>query len=242
MTGQEPMMRVDGLEAGYGEVTVLWGVDMEIERGAVTAILGPNGAGKTTLMRCISGLSRPKKGRITFDGADVTTLSPHHRVKLGIVLVPEGRRLFPDMTVHENLLMGAHSSAEARAKMYENLEMVYNLFPVLKARRRQLAGTMSGGEQQMLAIARGLMARPKLLLLDEPSAGLAPKIVLQIFDLVKLLNKEYGITIALTEQHVENALRMADAAYVMENGRVTLSGSGKELLSNPKVKESYLGL
>ncbi|MGB9728259.1 MAG: ABC transporter ATP-binding protein [Thermoprotei archaeon] len=235
------MLSVENLEAGYGEVTVLWGINLTVEKGTITAILGSNGAGKTTLIRCISGLHKLKKGKIIYEQTDITYLPPHDRVKLGLILVPEGRRLFPEMSVYENLLMGAYTK-EARKHINETLSIVYELFPILKEREKQLAGTLSGGEQQMLAIARGLMGRPKLLMLDEPSAGLAPKIVLQIVDLIQKLNKEYGITIILVEQHVENALKIADKAYIIENGRIALSGSGKELLINPKVKESYLGI
>ncbi len=235
------MLEVKNLRAGYGEITILWDINLRVDKGTITAILGSNGMGKTTLLKCIAGLQKIISGDIIFEGKSIINVPSHKRVELGLSLIPEGRRIFPEMNVYENLLMGAYTK-EARKHISESFEIVYNLFPILKERRNQLAGTLSGGEQQMLAIARGLMSRPKLLMLDEPSAGLAPKIVLQIMDLIQKLNKEYNITIMLVEQHVENALKIADTAYIIENGRITLTGSGKELLANPKVKESYLGI
>jgi branched-chain amino acid transport system ATP-binding protein len=235
------MLEVRNLRAGYGEIIVLWDINLKVDKGTITAVLGSNGMGKTTLLKCITGLQKITSGDIILDGKNITHVPPHKRVELGLSLIPEGRRVFPEMSVYENLLMGAYTK-EARKHISESLEIVYSLFPVLKERRNQLGGTLSGGEQQMLAIARGLMSRPKLLMLDEPSAGLAPKIVLQIMDLIQKLNREYDITIMLVEQHVENALRIADLAYIIENGRITLNGNGRELLTNPKIKESYLGI
>lgn len=235
------MLKVRNLRSGYGEVTILWDVSIEVERGSVTAVLGSNGMGKSTLLKCIAGMQEAMSGKIFFDDHDITKLPPHKRVRLGISLIPEGRRVFPEMTVYENLLMGAYIR-ESRRNLRDSLESVFNLFPILKDRRKQLAGTLSGGEQQMLAIARGLMSKPKLLMLDEPSLGLAPKIVYQIMDLIKELNEKHEITILLVEQHVEQALKIADKAYIIERGSITLSGSGEELLENPKIRESYLGI
>jgi branched-chain amino acid transport system ATP-binding protein len=235
------MLEVKNLKAGYGEIIILWDINLKVDKGTITAVLGSNGMGKTTLLKCITGLQKIISGDIILDGKNITHVPSYKRVELGLSLVPEGRRIFPEMSVYENLLMGAYTK-EARKHVSESLEIAYSLFPILRERKNQLAGTLSGGEQQMLAIARGLMSRPKLLMLDEPSAGLAPKIVLQIMDLIQKLNKEYDITIMLVEQHVENALKIADLAYIIENGRITLSGNGKELLTNPKVKESYLGI
>ncbi|MCC6019413.1 MAG: ABC transporter ATP-binding protein [Candidatus Verstraetearchaeota archaeon] len=235
------MLKVRNLRSGYGEVTILWDVSIDVEKGSITAVLGSNGMGKSTLLKCIAGIQKVKSGKIFFNNSDITDLPPHRRVGMGISLIPEGRRIFPDMTVYENLLIGAYIK-EYRKYIKDSLEFIYDLFPILRERRNQLAGTLSGGEQQMLSIARGLMSRPKLLMLDEPSLGLAPRIVFQIMDLIKKLNREYGITILLVEQHVEQALKICDKAYIIERGNITLSGSGEELLRNPKVRESYLGI
>ena len=235
------MLKVRNLRSGYGEVTILWDVSIDVEKGSITAVLGSNGMGKSTLLKCIAGIQKVKSGKIFFNNSDITDLPPHRRVGMGISLIPEGRRIFPDMTVYENLLIGAYIK-EYRKYIKDSLEFIYDLFPILRERRNQLAGTLSGGEQQMLSIARGLMSRPKLLMLDEPSLGLAPRIVFQIMDLIKKLNREYGITILLVEQHVEQALKICDKAYIIERGNITLSGSGEELLRNPKVRESYLGV
>lgn len=235
------MLKVRNLRSGYGEVTILWDVSIDVEKGSITAVLGSNGMGKSTLLKCIAGIQKVKSGKIFFNNSDITDLPPHRRVGMGISLIPEGRRIFPDMTVYENLLIGAYIK-EYRKYIKDSLEFIYDLFPILRERRNQLAGTLSGGEQQMLSIARGLMSRPKLLMLDEPSLGLAPRIVFQIMDLIKKLNREYGITILLVEQHVEQALKICDKAYIIERGNITLSGSGEELLRNPKIRESYLGI
>ena len=232
------MLSVENLEAGYGDVQVLWGISLHVEEREIVALLGSNGAGKTTTLRTISGLLKPMSGRITFDGVDITGRPAHEIVRLGISMVPEGRRLFPKMTVYENLRMGAYL---AKGDVRDRLETVYSLFPILRERRNQLAGTLSGGEQQMLAIARGLMSSPKLLMLDEPSLGLAPKIVQEVLSAVRQIREE-GVTILLVEQNVQQALSIADRGYVIETGRIVLEGSGKELLQNDHVRTAYLGL
>jgi len=232
------MLSVEGLEAGYGDVQVLWGVSLRVERGEVVALLGSNGAGKTTTLRAISGLLRPTSGRITFDGVDITGKPAHEIVRLGVSMVPEGRRLFPKMTVYENLRMGAYLVG---GDVRDRFEMVYSLFPILRERRDQLAGTLSGGEQQMLAIGRGLMSSPRLLMLDEPSLGLAPKIVHEVLRAVQQIREE-GVTVLLVEQNVQQALSIADRGYVIETGRIVLEGTGGELLENEHVKTAYLGL
>ncbi len=235
------VLEVEGLESGYGEAQVLFGVTFSVEKGTITALLGSNGAGKSTTLWTIMGVVPTWKGTVKLMGEDITGLPTHKRVAKGLILVPEGRRLWPQLTVYENLLLGA-STPRAMEKFEENLEMVYNLFPRLKERRNQLAGTLSGGEQQMLAIARGLMGEPEILMLDEPSLGLAPKLVQDIADVLKRLRDEEGKTILLVEQNVHISLKIADYAYVIENGRVVLSGSARELEENPKLKEAYLGL
>ena len=232
------MLSVENLEAGYGDVQVLWGVSLRVEKGEIVALLGSNGAGKTTTLKAISGLLKPKSGKIAFDGVEITGKPPHEVVRLGISLVPEGRRLFPKMTVYENLRMGAYLVS---GDVSDRLETVYSLFPILKERRNQLAGTLSGGEQQMLAIARGLMSSPRLLMLDEPSLGLAPKIVQEVLRAVNQIRDE-GVTVLLVEQNVQQALSIADRGYVIETGRIVLEGTGRELLENEHVKTAYLGL
>lgn len=235
------MLKVEKINVFYEDLQVLWDVSFEVEKGSVTSIIGSNGAGKTTILRTVSGLVKPKSGTIKFlDGVRLDRLPPHKIAELGVAHVPEGRHLFTDMTVRENLEMGAYT-IEARKKRDETLEWIYQLFPILKEREKQIAGTLSGGEQQMLTIARGLMLRPKLLMLDEPSYSLAPKLVLKIFDTLRRINEE-GITILLVEQNVGHSLTLADKAYVLESGRVTLHGAGQELLENPQVKKSYLGM
>ncbi|MEM4409807.1 MAG: ABC transporter ATP-binding protein, partial [Candidatus Caldarchaeum sp.] len=221
--------------------TVLRDVSLEVQRGEVVSLLGANGAGKTTTLRVISGIVNPSSGRVMLDGRDITRVSPHLRVQLGVIHVPEGRQIFPRMTVLENLELGAYTK-KAREKMSDTLERVYSLFPVLKQRRAQLAGTLSGGEQQMLAIARGMMGLPKLLLLDEPSLGLAPKIVMLMFDTIKKINDEEEITILLVEQNVYRSLQISDRAYILENGRITVEGLAGEVIGNPEVKRAYLGI
>lgn len=235
------VLEVRGLESGYGEMQVLWGVDLTVDRGSITVILGPNGAGKTTLLRTIIGSLAPWRGVVRFEGEDVTRLPPHAKVAMGMGLVPEGRRLFPEMTVYENLILGTYTR-RAREKIDDTLELVFTLFPRLKERLHQKAGTLSGGEQQMLAIARSLMTRPKLLMLDEPSQGLAPKLAEEVVLMLKRLRDEAGLTILLVEQNVYLALEYADRGYVLEQGRVVMQGSKDKLLSSERVRKAYLGL
>lgn len=234
------MLQVDSVDTYYGDLQALFGVSLHIKEKEVISIVGSNGAGKTTTINAISGMLRCSSGKIEFLGKRIDTLPPHRIVEEGIVQIPEGRQLFPKMKVMENLLMGAYTR-QARTKIKENLETVLELFPILKERKNQLAGSLSGGEQQMLAIGRALMARPKLLMLDEPSLGLAPMMVKQVFDTVKSIN-EFGTTILLVEQNVFNALSISDRGYVLENGRIIMEGEGKEILENEKIKETYLGI
>lgn len=234
------MLDVRDLSAGYGDITILWNVSLSVPRGEVVALVGANGMGKTTLLRAISGIVRSSAGTIHVGGADVTGLPAHKVAGQGVAHVPEGRQLFPSMTVEENLAMGAYL-AEAKANRAGSMEHVFTLFPRLRERRTQLAGSLSGGEQQMLAIGRGLMLRPQLLMLDEPSLGLAPIIVEEIFVIVARLCSE-GMTILLVEQNVQQALRLAEHAYVLENGRITLQGRSSDLLNNPQVRSAYLGI
>jgi len=230
---------LERLESGYGKLKVLFGVSLRVEKNTVTALLGSNGAGKTTTLLTAMGVVKPWAGRVFLEGKDVTDVPPHKKVELGMALVPEGRRLFADMTVEENLLMGAYTK-RAREKALDTLEWVYSLFPRLRERRRQKAGTMSGGEQQMLAIARALMSRPKVLLLDEPSAGLAPKVVADLFDVVKRLKEE--VSVLLVEQNVAASLEISDYAYVLENGHIVKEGAPQELAQDEYVKKAYLGV
>ena len=231
------MLEVRGITGGYGYIQILWDVSFNIKEGEVVTIIGPNGAGKTTLLKTISGLLKPWSGEIYFRGKRISGLPAYKIVAEGIALVPEGRELFPKMSVMDNLLLGSYLSS---SKRQETLEKVFDLFPVLRERRNQMAGTLSGGEQQMLAIARGLMSNPKLLMLDEPSLGIAPIVVLKIFDTIKRLN-EMGVTILLVEQNVYHALELAHRGYVLERGRVVLEGERKFLIENKYVKEAYLG-
>jgi len=234
------MLKVDKINVFYGDLQALWDVSFEVNEGEKVVIVGANGAGKTTTLRTISGLLRPRSGSIEFLGKRIDKLPPHEIVELGIAHVPEGRRLFPRMTVLENLEMGAYTK-RAREKFDDTLEWVFSIFPRLRERKKQIAGTMSGGERQMLAIARGLMSKPKLLMLDEPSLGLAPKLVVKTFEVIERINEE-GVTILLVEQNVRHALELADRGYVLETGRITLSGTGEELLKNDYVKKAYLGM
>ncbi len=236
------LLTVEGVDAGYGEAQVLFGISLRVEKGSITTLLGSNGAGKTTTLKIITGLLRPWRGRIVFKSVDVTGLPPHRRVEMGMSMVPEGRRLWPYLTVEENLILAARGTRRAVERMRENLEIVYTLFPRLKERRRQLAGTLSGGEQQMLAIARALMTSPELLLLDEPSLGLAPKLVIDVLQTVKRLRDEYNVTILLVEQNVHMALAIADYGYVLENGRIVAEGEPKNLLESEALKRAYLGI
>jgi len=234
------MLEVNNIDVFYGNLQALWDVSFNVEKGEKVVIVGSNGAGKTTTLRTISGLLKPRKGKIVFLGKRVDKMPIHKIVEMGIAHVPEGRRLFPYMTVLENLKMGAYVK-RAWEKMDDTLEWIYQLFPRLKERKEQVAGTLSGGERQMLAIARGLMSRPKLLMLDEPSLGLAPKLVLRVFEMINKINEE-GVTILLVEQNVRRALEMADRGYVLETGRIILEGSAGELMENEYVKKAYLGI
>jgi branched-chain amino acid transport system ATP-binding protein len=227
-----------GVETFYGKIQALKGIDMDVPEGKIVTLIGSNGAGKSTLMMTISGAQRARKGSITFDGQDITKMPAHHIAHLGISQSPEGRRIFPRMTVLENLQMGATVSDPKYFD--EDTKMVFEMFPILGKRSGQRGGTLSGGEQQMLAIGRALMARPRLLLLDEPSLGLAPIIVKQIFSVIRELNQRQGLTVFLVEQNAFHALKLAHQAYVMVNGLITMSGSGKELLSKPEIRAAYL--
>jgi branched-chain amino acid transport system ATP-binding protein len=234
------LLKLEGVDAFYGDLQALYGVSLELEHGRVFALVGANAAGKSTTLRVISGLVTPRQGRVLFDGQDLTRVPAHQRVDLGIVQVPEGRRLLPFMSVAENLLLGAHTP-RARAARDETLRSVYTMFPVLEDRRAQLAGSLSGGEQQMCAIGRALMARPRVLMLDEPTLGLAPVLVSRIFDTVRTINAG-GMTVLLVEQNVRQALTLADRAAVLESGHLVLSGRGPELLGDERLKRAYLGL
>ena len=234
------MLRLEAVDAFYGDLQALYGVSLEIGEKEIVAVVGANAAGKTTTLRVISGLVAARRGRVLFGGDDLTTVPAHRRVDLGIVQVPEGRRLFPFMTVIENLLLGAHTP-RGRAARTEALAYVYSLFPVLAERQAQLAGSLSGGEQQMCAIGRALMARPRLLMLDEPTLGLAPVLVGKIFETVRAINAT-GVTVLLVEQNVRQALTLADRACVLESGRLVLEGPARALLGDERLKRAYLGL
>jgi branched-chain amino acid transport system ATP-binding protein len=234
------MLRVNGINVFYGDLQVLWDVTFEVKEKEILVLVGANGAGKSTTLKTISSLLAPASGTIEFDGLRLDRLPPNKIIEQGIVHVPEGRRLFPEMSVEENLIMGS-LYGEAKSKRKETMEYAYSLFPRLKERRKQMAGTLSGGEQQMLAVGRGLMSLPKLMMFDEPSLGLAPILVQNIFDLIKKINQE-GVTILLVEQNVTQTLAMCDRAYVLENGRNVLEGTGKELMANDHVRAVYLGI
>ncbi len=233
------LLKVKNLDVKYEDVQVLWNVSLEVNEGELVAIIGANGAGKSTLLKTITGLIEPSSGEIVFLKQKLNGLLPHEIVKRGLSLIPERRELFGNLTVYENLLVGGYTVD--KEELEDRMKWVYNYFPILKERKNQLARTLSGGEQQMLAIARGLMSKPKLLMLDEPSLGLAPKISNEVFKLVEKLNSE-GITILLVEQNVKKTLKIADRAYVLENGKITLEGESKQLAENDTVKKAYLGI
>ena len=234
------LLEITNVASGYGEVQILWDSSLNLEKGKLTCLVGGNGVGKTTLLRTVMGLLRPWKGTISFDGQDVSRVPASTKAEMGLVMVPEGRQLFTDMSVYENLEMGA-SNKRAAPKFSENLERVYEMFPRLKEREAQKAGTLSGGEQQMLAVARGIMADPTILMIDELSLGLAPVLILGLFESLKAL-RELGITILLVEQNVQMALAISDYGYVLAEGKVELQGPARDLIKNEHVREAYLGL
>ena len=235
------MLKVEGLRAGYGSINILWDLSFEVHEGEVVAILGSNGAGKTTMVRAVTGMVRPTAGSVSFNGEELAKKSSRYILDKGIVQVPEGRQIFTEMTVLENLEMGAFNKA-TREAFSKNLEMSYQRFPRLKERAKQAAGTLSGGEQQMLAVARALIGMPRLLILDEPSLGLAPNIVDDILDVASSMARKDGIAVLLVEQDITKALTCADRGYVIENGRIALEGSASELSANEHVKKAYLGI
>ena len=237
---QTPLLQVQGIRAGYGDLQILQGFDLEVMPGEIVAAVGPNGVGKTTLMNTISGLVRPWEGQIIFQGQDIAGLRPHKIVEAGLVMVPEGRHLFTFMTVEENLLLGAYQPG-SRKVMRLTLEEVYELFPRLRERRNQDAGSLSGGEQQMCAIGRALMSKPRLLMLDEPSLGLAPIVVKAVFKLIEELASR-GLTVLLVEQKVTEALALSKRGYVVDRGRVVMTGPAPQLLADPQLQEAYLGV
>jgi len=234
------MLELQGIHTFYGNIEALKGLDLTVEEGEIIALLGANGAGKTTTLNSISGLTTPRRGRVLFDGGDITGHSPESLVARGLIEVPEGRRIFPALTVMENLRMGAYLRRD-KPKMAEDLEYVFNLFPILRARAGQSGGTLSGGEQQMLAISRALMGRPRMLLLDEPSLGLAPLIIRNIFDIIRQINMERGTTVLLVEQNANLALKVAHRAYILTTGLITLSGSATALMADEGIRKAYLG-
>jgi branched-chain amino acid transport system ATP-binding protein len=234
------MLRVEGLEVAYGKVQALWGLSFEVQVNEIVALVGANGAGKTTTLKTLSGLLRPESGTVSLDGRRLDQCTTTEIVELGVIQVPEGRKLFPHMTVRENLLLGGYARA-ARAQRTERLARAFEIFPRLRERENQLAGTLSGGEQQMLAIGRGLMAGPRILMLDEPSLGLAPIMVEEMFGVIREINAR-GVTVLLVEQNTGHALELAHRGYVLESGRIALTGSGHELLANEQVRQAYLGL
>jgi branched-chain amino acid transport system ATP-binding protein len=236
---EKPLLALHDVTARYGDVQVLWGVTLAVREGEIVVLVGANGAGKSTTLKTISGVVSATGGEILFDGIRIQRRASHEIASLGIAHVPEGRRLFPMMSVRENLELGA-VRGEARRRREESFERVFALFPRVKEREQQIAGTLSGGEQQMVAIARGLMARPRLLILDEPSLGLAPIIVKEMFEIIHTINRE-GITVLLVEQNVQQSLKLANRAYVLENGRIVLAGAGHKLLNDQRVRQAYLG-
>lgn len=236
----ETLLSVEDLHVHYGSIHAVKGISLQVKKGQIVTLIGANGAGKSTTLRAIMNLVKKSSGKILFNGTDVSRLPTHEIVKMGIALVPEGRRIFPNLTVHENLMMAAYSRTD-REQIKRDLEFVFHLFPRLEERLKQLGGTLSGGEQQMLALARGLMSRPKLLMLDEPSLGLAPLLVREVFQVIQRIREE-GVTVLLIEQNALGALKIADYGYVLETGRIVLEGDGSMLLNNEGVKKAYLGI
>lgn len=241
MSEPTALLRVSGLQAGYGDVQVLWGVDLTVRAGEIACVVGSNGAGKTTLLRTISGLLQPTAGSIVFGDTEIGAATPETILRAGIAHVPEGRRLFRGLSVRDNLLLGAYLRRDSRAEIQRDLEEIYGLFPILAQRSGQDASTLSGGEQQMCAIGRALMSGPKLLLLDEPSAGLAPVIVQSIFDVIRRMSAE-GYTVLIVEQNVQQVLKVVDRAYLLETGRIRASGPAAELLASDDIRRAYLGV
>jgi branched-chain amino acid transport system ATP-binding protein len=235
------MLRIDGLNAAYGRIKVLWNVSLNVSSAEAVGLFGPNGAGKTTLVNCVIGFLKPISGKVLFQDKDITGMEPHEVVKLGIALVPQERELFPNMTVEENLRAGANYVPHARERMLEAFDLVFALFPILKERLKQKVGTMSGGQQRMVAVARALMSFPKLLILDEPSVGLQPSIVSELFSKLRQI-KNQGVSILLIEQNVKQGLKVVERGYVIENGRIVLEDSSTNLMNNDHIKKAYLGL
>ncbi len=235
------MLTVEHLESGYGTMQILWQPSLKVERGTITSLLGPNGAGKSTTVSTIFGSVVPWKGKVEFEGTDITFMPTHKKVELGITLVPEGRNLFKGMTVYENLVMGAYRK-EALKSLGDSLALVYSLFPILGERKNQVAGSLSGGQQQMVTIGRALMTKPRLIMLDEPSQGLAPKLVLEVFEAILKLKEEVGLTILLIEQNADAALNAADHVYIMHEGRIKAEGKPEEIRKSADVREAYLGI
>ncbi len=235
-----PMLEIEGLHVYYGAINAIKGISFKVDQGKVITLIGANGAGKTTTLSTIAGLVKAKRGRILFEGKEIQNLPPHQINRMGVCLVPEGRRIFPNLTVMENLMMGAFNRKDKNG-VKKDLEWVFSLFPRLAERKNQLGGTLSGGEQQMLAISRALMSKPKVLMMDEPSLGLAPILVEEVFEIIRKLNSE-GMTILLVEQNAVGALNISHYGYVLETGNITLEGPSKDLLKNEKVKKAYLGL
>ncbi|MFH1350185.1 MAG: ABC transporter ATP-binding protein [Pseudomonadota bacterium] len=235
------MLKVENLESGYGPMQVLWGPNLEVKKGAITSLLGPNGVGKTTLLRTIFGSIAPWGGKITYEGKEITRLQTHKKVGMGLVLVPEGRHLFPGMSVRENLIMGAYLKT-AREHKEGSMKLVYSLFPRLKEREKQLAGSLSGGEQQMVTIARALMTRPRMVMLDEPSQGLAPILASEVFQTINTMRAEMGLTILLVEQNVEASINSANYIYIMHEGMIKAEGEPSDIKGSPEIREAYLGI
>lgn len=240
MSERDFLLTIEDLRVNYGAIKALKGISLNVPQGKIVTLIGANGAGKTTTLSAISGLVKAASGKVTFNGEDITNLPPHEINHRGISLVPEGRRIFPNLTVRENLLMGAYNRKD-KDEVQKSMQWVFDLFPRLKERINQLGGTLSGGEQQMLAISRALMSKPKLLMMDEPSLGLAPMLVMEVFEVIKKINEDGG-TILLIEQNAAGALKVSHYGYVLETGRITLEGPSKELLANEEVKNAYLGI